>query len=75
MTGVIRSVADQIAPTVKPAVVAAMASTLGFPLALMLAVLLFLVVQSRIDHRDPKLRAAPLTASETVLPYADEDHR
>ena len=28
----------------------------------MLAVLLFLLIQGRLDGRDPKLRAAPLTA-------------
>jgi hypothetical protein len=73
--GIVRIVADQIAPTVKPAAVAAVASTFGFPLALMLAVLLFLIVQSRIDNRDPKLRSAPLTEADTLLPYADEEHR
>jgi hypothetical protein len=38
----------------------------------MLAVILFLVIQSRLDGRDPKLRAAPLTIAETYLPFADE---
>jgi len=75
VSGIVRTVADQIAPTLKPAAVAAVAATFGFPLALMLAVLLFLIIQSRIDHRDPKLRSAPLTAADTVLPYVDEDHR
>jgi len=38
----------------------------------MVAVLLFLVVQSRLDGSDPKLRSAPLTTAETLLPFADE---
>jgi mannitol-1-phosphate/altronate dehydrogenase len=71
--GLVRSVADRIAPTVQPAAAAAVASTFGFPLALMVAVLLFLIVQSRFDGRDPKLRSAPMTAAETVLPYIDEE--
>jgi hypothetical protein len=73
--GIARTFADRIAPTLKPSAVAAVAATFGFPLALMLAVLLFLIVQSRIDHSDPKLRSAPLTAADTLLPYLDEDHR
>jgi hypothetical protein len=32
------------------------------PLALFVIVLLFLLVQNRIDRRDPKLAAAPVTA-------------
>jgi len=42
-------------------------------LILMIAVLLFLLIQSRLDGRDPKLRAAPLTSAETILPFRDED--
>jgi hypothetical protein len=38
----------------------------------MLAVILFLVVQSRLDGRDPKLRSAPLTTADTILPFVDE---
>jgi hypothetical protein len=66
----VTGVAERFGPSVKPAV--AIAATFGFPLALMLAVLLFLIIQSRLDDRDPKLRAAPLTSSETYLPFADE---
>jgi mannitol-1-phosphate/altronate dehydrogenase len=69
----VRSVADRIGPTVQPAAAAAVATTFGFPLALMAAVLLFLVIQSRFDGGDPKLRSAPMTTAETVLPYADRD--
>jgi hypothetical protein len=71
--GIISGVAAQIRTTVKPAAAAAVATAFGFPLILMIAVLLFLVVQSRLDGRDPKLRAAPLTASETILQFRDED--
>jgi len=68
----VRSAADQLGSTVQPAAVVAVAATFGFPLALMLAVLLFLIVQSRLDGRDPKLRSAPLTKADTFLPFADE---
>jgi hypothetical protein len=71
--GILSGVADQIRATVKPAAAAAVASEFGFPLILMIAVLLFVLVQSRLDGRDPKLRAAPLTAAETILPFRDED--
>jgi hypothetical protein len=36
---------------------------------------LFLVIQSRLDGRDPKLRAAPLTMADTYVPFADGDRR
>jgi hypothetical protein len=71
--GIISGVAERIRTTVKPAAAVAVATTFGFPLALMIAVLLFLLVQSRLDDRDPKLRSAPLTAGETILPFQDED--
>ncbi len=64
---------DQVATVVKPAAVATVATTFGFPFALMIAVLLFLLVQSRLDRRDPKLRAAPLRATETTVEFEDED--
>lgn len=70
----VRSVSDQIGQTVQPAAAVAVATTFGFPLILMVAVLLFLIVQSRLDGRDPKLRSAPLTRSDTYLPFADEVH-
>jgi hypothetical protein len=70
---IITGVARQIGSTVKPAAAAAVAVTFGFPLALMIAVVLFLLGQSRLDGRDPKLRAAPLTAAETLLVFRDED--
>jgi hypothetical protein len=39
----------------------------------MVAVLLFVLGQSRLDGRDPKLRAAPRTAAETLLLFRDEE--
>ena len=71
--GIIGGVAERIRTTVKPAAAAAVATAFGFPLILMIAVLLFLLVQSRLDGRDPKLRSAPLTVADTVLPFRDED--
>ena len=64
--------ADQAAIIVKPAAAAAVASSFAFPLVLMLVVLFFLVVQPRMDGRDPKLRNAPRTASETHVPFEEE---
>jgi len=57
-------VTDQVKSTVKPAAVAALAQTFTFPLALAVLVLLFLLIQSRLDGRDPKLRYAPRAAGE-----------
>ena len=57
----------------KPAAVVAVASTFGFPIGLMVAVLLFLLIQDRLDGRDPKLRAAPLTADDSMLTFGDEE--
>jgi hypothetical protein len=37
-----------------------------------LAVLFFLVVQPRMDGRDPKLRNAPRTASETLVQFEED---
>lgn len=42
----------------------------GFPLALGALVLAFLVVQGRLDARDPKLAAAPVTVDDDLLPFA-----
>lgn len=58
---------------VKPGAAVAVATSFGFPLSLMLAVLLFLVIQSRLDHRDPKLRAAPLTGAELTVDFEEEE--
>jgi hypothetical protein len=71
-SGLVAGVADRVGPTVQPAAAAAVATAFGFPLALMLAVLAFLVIQSRLDGRDPKLRSAPLTSADTIVPFANE---
>ena len=70
---IIAGVVRELGSTVKPGAAAVVATTFGFPLALMVAVVLFLLGQSRLDGRDPKLRAAPLTGAETVLPFRDEE--
>ena len=58
---------------VRPAAAAAVATTFGFPLALMIAVLLFLLVQSLLDARDPKLRRRPSNGRDTVVKFQEED--
>jgi hypothetical protein len=68
----ISRVANQAFVVVRPAAAAAVASSFTFPLLLMLAVLLFLAIQGQLDRRDPKLRNAPRTVAETVLPFEDE---
>jgi hypothetical protein len=69
VTGAVSGAAD----IVRPGVAVTVATTFGFPLGLMLAVLLFLVIQSRLDHRDPKLRSAPHTAEDTALAFEEEE--
>jgi hypothetical protein len=67
----VSTITRQIGATIKPG--AAVAVTFGFPLILMIAVLLFLLVQSRLDDHDPKLRVAPLKSADTILVFQDED--
>ena len=67
--GFLSAAGGQISTVVGPAAV--VATSFSFPLALMLAVVIFLVVQSRIDSRDPKLRAAPQTMAETVVRFKE----
>jgi hypothetical protein len=64
---------SRVTAVVKPDAAAAVASTFGFPLGLMVAVLGYLVAQGRVDQRDPKLRAAPQTNAETIVPFLEED--
>jgi hypothetical protein len=64
--------ADQAAVIVKPAAAAAVASSFAFPLLLMLIVVFFLVVQPRMDGRDPKLRNAPRTGRETLVQFEED---
>jgi hypothetical protein len=62
----------QVSEVVKPEAAAAVATTFGFPLGLMVAVLGYLVAQGRVDHRDPKLRAAPQSSADTLVPFEEE---
>jgi hypothetical protein len=70
---VLAAVAQNVQTTVKPAAAVSVAATFGFPLILALAVVLYLVVQSRLDSRDPKLRYAPRSAGETYVAFGNED--
>ena len=67
------TVAAGVSTVVKPAAAAAVATTFSFPLALMLIVLLFLLVQSRVDRRDPRLKQAGGAGPEALLGFEDED--
>jgi hypothetical protein len=58
---------------VRPEAVGAVATEFGFPLILTLAVLAFLVVQGRLDSRDPKLRLAPQNTVESTVEFKEED--
>ncbi len=69
---IVSGAAPQFSGVIKPEVAAAVAATFGFPLILMLAVAIFVIVQNRVDSRDPKLRLAPLTALDTVIPFREE---
>jgi hypothetical protein len=64
---------DQVSRVLKPEAAAVVAVTFGFPLVLNIAVVLFLVVQGWVDARDPKLRVAPRTATETIVAFQDEE--
>lgn len=67
------AIVEGVEHAVRPEAAAKVATTFGFPLVLMLAVLLFLVIQDLIDRRDPKLRRAPRTVTETLQKFRDED--
>ena len=75
--GLVAEISDNVAAgvstVVKPAAAAAVATTFSFPLALMVIVLLFLLVQSRVDRRDPRLKQAGGAGPETLLGFEDED--
>jgi hypothetical protein len=66
-------VADSVSAVVKPAAAASVANTFSFPLALMVIVILFLVVQPRVDRRDPKLRAQSTASDEREIGFEEED--
>ena len=57
----------------QPALVAEVASTFSFPLILMLLVILFLIVQGRLDRRDPKLAQAGRNSPEVIASFEMEE--
>ena len=58
--------------TIRPEAAIVVATTFGFPLALALLVLLFLLVQSRLDDRDPKLRTAMRSQGDLLVGFEDD---
>ncbi|MGH2456691.1 MAG: hypothetical protein ACRDHD_10600, partial [Candidatus Limnocylindria bacterium] len=70
---VLSAAADQVRRAVKPEAALAVTTEFTFPLALALAVLAYLVVQGRVDYRDPKLRIAPQHVTETIVKFQEED--
>jgi hypothetical protein len=67
---VVSEAVERAQDAVKPEAAAAVATTFTFPIGLMLAVFLFLIVQDRLDRRDPKLRSA---TEDGVLDFEDEE--
>ncbi len=63
---------DGAGRVLRPEAAASVATTFGFPLALALLVLLFLLVQSRMDDRDPKLRSAPRSVADSLVAFEDD---
>ena len=72
VSAIIGAAADQIGRVVKPEAAAVVAVAFSFPLMLMLAVVTFLVVQNRVDSRDPKLRLAPKTRDDGLVAFQEE---
>jgi hypothetical protein len=62
-----------VSVVVQPAAAATVASTFGFPLGLMLAVVLFLAIQTRLDRRDARLRAALDARRDQLVPFEEEE--
>lgn len=56
-------------PTTIPEFVLETATRFGIPIGLAIVVLGFLVIQGRIDGRDPKLAAAPLASERKTLEF------
>ena len=73
INAIVSGAVDQVSRVIQPEAAAAVAATFGFPLLLMLLVAIFMIVQARVDHRDPKLRLAPQTAFDTVVRFSDEE--
>jgi hypothetical protein len=66
------NVAAQAARVVRAEAVASVAANFSFPLALALLVVLFLVVQPRLDDRDPKLRTAPRSRDDQLVGFQED---
>jgi hypothetical protein len=69
---IVAGAAAEVSKVVRPAAAAALATSFGFPLILMVIVIGFLVIQPRLDYRDPKLRGASQKESETVMTFEEE---
>jgi hypothetical protein len=69
----VAQMAADAARAVTPGAVAVVATALGFPLALMALVFLFLLVQSRLDRRDPKLAADTQANADALVRFEVED--
>jgi hypothetical protein len=70
---VLGAAVQQFARVVKPQAAAVVVAAFGFPLILSIAVVVFLFAQGWFDARDPKLRMAPRTPVETIVPFRDEE--
>ena len=70
--GMVNETARSVGNVVKPEAAARVASTFSFPLALALLVVIFLVVQPRLDDRDPKLRSAPRSPSDLLVAFEED---
>jgi hypothetical protein len=64
---------QQVVRVVKPQAAVVVVAAFGFPLILSVSVVLFLLAQGWFDARDPKLRMAPKTRVETIVPFKDEE--
>jgi hypothetical protein len=70
---VVQDAVSNVGLLLRPEAALAVATEFTFPLVLALAVLIFMVVQHQVDRRDPKLRAAPQHAAETLVRFEPED--
>ena len=63
---------EGLSRAVQPKAAVVVATSFGFPLLLMLAVIGFLLVQGYLDRRDPKLRMAPASSDELIVPFTED---
>jgi hypothetical protein len=77
VTDAVNEAADDVVAgvntVVKPQAAATVANSFSFPLALMVIVVLFLIVQPRVDRRDPRLRALSAASDDREIGFLDED--